>query len=96
MPIGDSPAEVAEVVAAYNAWLLETETPLLFLCASPNALNPPEVADWRTERAKNIETAWCFGEGIDLLREDQPYAIPDWYRGPHQATGECRRSYGPS
>ena len=67
--------------------------------ASPRVLKPPEVADWWVERAKNIQTVWCFGEGIDLVREDQPDAIvreiPDWYRDPHQSTGECRRSYGP-
>jgi len=31
VPIGGSPADVAEAIAGYNAWLLETETPLLFL-----------------------------------------------------------------
>lgn len=83
MPIGGSPAGVAEVVAAYNAWLWETETPLLFLYASPGALNPPELVDWWAERAKNIETAF-IGAGLHFVQEDQPYAIgraiSDWYR----------------
>jgi haloalkane dehalogenase len=83
VPIGGSPADVAELVAAYNAWLLETETPLLFLYASPGALNPPELVDWWAERAKNIETAF-IGAGLHYVQEDQPYAIgraiSDWYR----------------
>ncbi len=83
MPIGGEPADVAEVVAAYNAWLLQTETPILFLYASPGALNPPEVADWWAERAKNIETVY-IGPGLHFVQEDQPYAIgraiSDWYR----------------
>ena len=83
MPIGGSPADVAEAVAAYNAWLLETETPLLFLYASPGALNPPELVDWWAERAKNIETVY-IGAGLHFVQEDQPYAIgraiSDWYR----------------
>jgi haloalkane dehalogenase len=83
MPIGGEPADVAEAVAAYNAWLLETETPLLFLYASPGALNPPELVDWWAERAKNIETVY-IGAGLHFVQEDQPYAIgraiSDWYR----------------
>ena len=86
VPIGGSPADVAEIVAAYNAWLQETETPLLFLYASPGALNPPEVVDWWAERATNIETVY-IGAGIHFVQEDQPYAIgraiSDWYRRLH-------------
>lgn len=83
MPIGGEPPDVAEAVAAYNAWLLETETPLLFLYASPGALNPPEVVDWWAERAKNMETVY-IGQGFHFVQEDHPYAIgraiADWYR----------------
>ncbi len=83
IPIGGSPPDVAEVVAAYNAWLLETETPLLFLYASPGGLNPPELVDWWAARAKNIETVF-IGPGLHFVQEDQPYAIgraiSDWYR----------------
>ena len=83
VPIGGEPANVADAVAAYNSWLLETETPFLFLYASPGALNPPEVVDWWAERAKNIETVY-IGAGLHFVQEDQPYAIgraiSDWYR----------------
>ncbi len=83
VPIGGSPAAVANVVQAYNVWLLETDTPLLFLYASPGALNPPELVDWWVKRAKNIETVY-IGAGLHFVQEDQPYAIgraiSDWYR----------------
>jgi haloalkane dehalogenase len=83
VPIGGSPADVTEAVSAYNAWLLETDTPLLFLYASPGALNPPQLVDWWAERAKNMETVY-IGAGLHYVQEDQPYAIgraiSDWYR----------------
>jgi len=83
MPIGGEPANVAKIVADYNAWLLETEKPLLFLYALPGALNPPEVVDWWAERAKNMETVY-IGPGLHFVQEDQPFAIgraiSDWYR----------------
>jgi haloalkane dehalogenase len=83
VPIGGEPAEVVEVVANYNRWLMETETPLLFLYASPGALNPPEIADWWVTRARNMETVF-IGAGLHYVQEDQPYAIgraiADWYR----------------
>ena len=83
VPIGNEPASVARIVADYNAWLMETETPLLFLYASPGALNPPEVVDWWVARTKNMETVY-IGPGLHFVQEDQPFAIgraiSDWYR----------------
>ena len=83
VPIGGDPANVVDVVNNYNAWLLETDTPLLFLYASPGALNPPQIVDWWAARAKNMETAY-IGAGLHYVQEDQPYAIgraiADWYR----------------
>jgi len=83
VPIGNEPASVATAVTNYNTWLLQTETPILFLYASPGALNPPQVADWWAERARNIETVY-IGPGLHFVQEDQPYAIgraiSDWYR----------------
>jgi haloalkane dehalogenase len=83
IPIANEPAGVTQIVTAYNAWLMETDKPLLFLYASPGALNPPEVVDWWVERAKNMETVY-IGAGLHFVQEDQPYAIgraiSDWYR----------------
>ena len=83
MPIGGVPAETTEIVTAYNQWLEETETPWLFLYASPGALNPPEAALYWSQRAKNIETTF-IGAGLHYVQEDQPFAIgraiSDWHR----------------
>jgi len=71
------------IVSAYNAWLEETDTPWLFLYATPGALNPPAAAEYWAERAQNIETVY-IGAGLHYVQEDQPYAIgraiADWYR----------------
>lgn len=83
MPIGRVPQETHGIVSAYNAWLETTDTPWLFLYASPGALNPPEAAEYWAARAQNIETAY-IGAGLHYVQEDQPYAIgraiSDWYR----------------
>ncbi|MCP4383991.1 MAG: haloalkane dehalogenase [Hyphomicrobiales bacterium] len=83
VPIGRVPQETHDAVTAYNAWLEETELPWLFLYATPGALNPPAIAEYWTERANNIETAY-IGPGLHYVQEDQPFAIgraiSDWYR----------------
>ena len=83
MPIGKKPLEVHNIVTAYNQWLEKTNTPWLFLYASPGALNEENAADYWSERAKNIETVY-IGAGTHYVQEDQPYAIgraiSDFYR----------------
>ena len=83
MPIGREPQATHDIVTAYNAWLEQTDTPWLFLYATPGALNPPEAAEYWAERAQNIETVY-IGAGLHYVQEDQPYAIgraiSDWYR----------------
>lgn len=83
MPIGQVPQETHDIVTAYNAWLETTDTPWLFLYATPGALNTPEAADYWSARAKNIETVY-IGAGLHFVQEDQPFAIgraiSDWYR----------------
>ncbi len=83
IPIAGQPEHVVAVVKNYNAWLLETEKPLLFLYATPGALNPPDLVDWWAVHAKNMETAY-IGNGLHFVQEDRPYAIgreiADWYR----------------
>lgn len=83
MPIGGVPAKTDKIVSDYNAWLKRTETPWLFLYASPGALNPPAAAEYWKKRAKNIEVVY-IGAGLHYVQEDQPYAIgkaiSDFYR----------------
>lgn len=88
IPIGGEPIATHAAMSGYNEWLTQTNTPWLFIYASPGALNPPEVAAYWAERARNIETAY-IGNGLHYLQEDQPYAIgraiADWHRR-HTAT----------
>lgn len=83
MPIGQVPQATHDIVTAYNAWLARTDTPWLFLYATPGALNPPAAAEYWAKRAKNIETVY-IGAGLHYVQEDQPFAIgraiSDWYR----------------
>ena len=83
LPIAGEPAATDKIISDYNAWLEETDTPWLFLYATPGSQNPPEAADYWEERAQNIQITY-IGAGIHYVQEDQPYAIGraihDWYR----------------
>jgi haloalkane dehalogenase len=87
IPIGGQPATTTKIISDYNAWLEETDTPWLFLYATPGATNPPEAAEYWAERAKNIEVVY-IGAGFHFVQEDQPYAIgraiADFYRRLNQ------------
>jgi len=83
VPVAGKPATTAKYIAEYNAWLEKTDTPWLFLYATPGIMGTPEVADYWAARAQNIETVY-IGAGLHFVQEDQPYAIgraiSDWYR----------------
>ncbi len=83
VPIAGKPATTAKFIAEYNAWLEKTDTPWLFLYATPGIMSTPEVADYWTAHAKNIQTVY-IGAALHFVQEDQPYAIgraiSDWYR----------------
>ncbi|MCH8080663.1 MAG: haloalkane dehalogenase [Proteobacteria bacterium] len=83
VPIDGEPADVVDVVNAYNEWLFSTDIPKLHIYASPGALNPPELVDFLKQHLKNYETAY-IGLGTHFIQEDQPEAIgraiSDWYR----------------
>jgi haloalkane dehalogenase len=87
IPIGGQPATTTKIISDYNAWLEETDTPWLFLYATPGAMNPPEAAEYWADRAKNIEVVY-IGAGFHFVQEDQPYAIgraiADFYRRLNQ------------
>lgn len=83
VPVGGKPATTAKYISEYNAWLEKTDTPWLFLYATPGIMSTPTVADYWTERAQNIETVY-IGNGLHFVQEDHPFAIgraiSDWYR----------------
>lgn len=83
LPIGGEPADVTEIVTAYNAWLQETDVPKLFLHADPGAISDARLVEWCKTNLKELETVHV-GPGIHYLQEDNPdgigQAVADWYR----------------
>ncbi len=81
LPIAGEPADVVDAVAAYNAWLRETEIPLLLFHATPGAIVTPAMVEWCAANLKNLETV-DLGRGIHYLQEDHPHeigaALADW------------------
>ena len=74
IPVEGEPADVAEIVAAYNAWLQETELPKLLLHAEPGALIPAPMVAWARSALPNLETV-DLGAGIHYVQEDNPDTI---------------------
>jgi len=88
IPAVDEQSEVAERVAAYNAWFLESELPKLHLYASPGALNPAQVIETLQEMGLTNYEAVQVGEGGHFIQEDRPHEIGEniaaWYREINQ------------
>jgi len=74
IPIEGEPADVAEAVGAYRAWLQETEVPKLLFVATPGALIPAPMVEWARSALPNLEVVE-LGEGIHYLQEDHPDEI---------------------
>lgn len=84
IPIAGEPARNVALVAAYGAWLGESEIPKLALYFSPGALMPPAAAQWMQANFKNCQARFG-GYGSHFVQEDEPEAIgrhvADWYAG---------------
>lgn len=74
IPIGGEPAEVHAVLAAYAAWLPQSETPKLLLYAEPGMMTQAPVVAMLLARYQNLETV-NVGAGGHFIQEDQPDAI---------------------
>ena len=83
LPIGGEPADVTEIVGAYNAWLQETDVPKLLLHAEPGAITQAPLVEWCKAHLPELEVVHV-GAGIHYLQEDNPdgigKAVADWYR----------------
>ncbi len=83
LPIGGEPADVTEIVGAYNAWLQETQVPKLLLHAEPGAITRAPLVEWCKAHLPELEVVHV-GAGIHYLQEDNPdgigKAVADWYR----------------
>jgi len=82
IPIEDHPADVVELVGAYNQWLQQTPLPKLLLYADPGALIRPPMVQWCRDHLNNLETI-DLGPGVHFLQEDHPHrigaALAEWY-----------------
>jgi haloalkane dehalogenase len=82
IPLDGEPADVHEVVAAYNARLQESDLPKLMFYATPGALQRAPVVQWCKDHLKNL--TWVHvGQGRHALQEDHPHLIgtelAKWY-----------------
>ncbi|MBO9395107.1 haloalkane dehalogenase [Shimia sp. R9_2] len=80
IPIEGNPADVAEIVGAYSAWLRETDLPKLFVNAEPGALISGPVRDY-VRTFPNLSEVTVAGS--HFIQEDSPdeigTAIKDWH-----------------
>jgi haloalkane dehalogenase len=80
IPIEGSPADVAEIVEAYSAWLRESDLPKLFVNAEPGALISGPVRDY-VRAFPNLSEVTVAGS--HFIQEDSPdeigTAIKDWH-----------------
>ena len=74
LPIAGAPADVWAMARAYDAWLLETETPKLLFWADPGALVSPAKAAWYVQRLKACRSV-PLGPGVHYVQEDHPEVI---------------------
>jgi haloalkane dehalogenase len=80
IPIEGNPADVAEIVSAYGAWLATSNVPKLFVRAEPGALlgggaNLATARSWPAQTEVTVK-------GIHFIQEDSPdeigRAIANW------------------
>ena len=83
LPIGGEPAANVTLMESIQAFMGETEMPVLLAYADPGAIIPPAAVPFYTGLIRNIETAY-IGQGLHFIQEDQPDAIgralDDWLR----------------
>src|SRR5215472_2667301 len=80
IPIEGEPADVAEIVSAYGAWLAQSNVPKLFIKAEPGALlavgaNLATARSWPSQTEVTVK-------GVHFVQEDSPneigQAIAEW------------------
>ena len=74
IPIEGHPDDVHQAVSAYNAWLQETDIPMLLFHAEPGGLIREKDVAWCREHLKNLATV-DIGPGLHFVQEDNPHKI---------------------
>jgi haloalkane dehalogenase len=84
IPIEGKPADVTEIVQAYNRKLRESSLPKLLFFAHPGGILKEPMVKWCQQNLKNLKTR-DIGNGIHYLQEDNPHLIGtellSWYQG---------------
>jgi haloalkane dehalogenase len=81
IPIGGEPADVAEIVGAYAAWLSESDVPKLFINAEPGSILIGDQREfcrsWPNQREVTVK-------GLHFVQEDSGNeigrAVAEWYQ----------------
>jgi haloalkane dehalogenase len=82
IPLDGQPADVAEIIGAYAAWLPQSDLPKLFVRGDPGAMlsEGPLLEFCRSWRAQTEVTV----PGLHYLQEDSPHeigqAVAEWLR----------------
>jgi haloalkane dehalogenase len=83
IPIDGKPADVTNIVQAYNRKLSESDCPKLMFFAHPGGIMKEPLVKWCQENLKNLKTV-DIGNGIHYLQEDNPKMIGtellNWYK----------------
>lgn len=83
VPIGGQPASSVLLMKDIQAFMGDTEMPVLLAYADPGVLIPPQAVSFYTSLISKLETAF-IGQGLHFIQEDQPdaigRAISDWIR----------------
>ncbi len=74
IPFDGDPADNAEVIEGYYAWLQQTDLPKLMFYANPGAIIPPELVQWCKDNLPNLKSV-DIGKGIHYIQEDNPDLI---------------------
>ncbi|TCL08106.1 haloalkane dehalogenase [Shimia isoporae] len=74
IPIDGSPSDVHDIVAAYSAWLGETDVPMLLFFGSPGGTIRADGVQWCRDTIRNLRVV-DVGAGIHFIQEDNPHLI---------------------
>jgi len=83
LPIAGEPAENAQMIMEYNAWLKNTDKPKLMFYSKTGFTTPPSLATWAQLNLKNLAT-YRLPSGLHYFQEDYPdlisQRIKKWYQ----------------
>ena len=83
VPIGGAPASNVQLMEDIQAFMGQTDMPVLLTYAEPGVLVPPQAVPFYSNLIGDLEAVF-IGQGLHFIQEDQPVAIDraiaDWIR----------------